>query len=415
MATFKAVVLKHQARNDATFSIKIRLTHNRKSKYINTNLTVTKDDMTKGFKLKSYFFIDETEKLIKKYRDICNKHALVLDNMTVEQVLELVTQSEKVDDFSIDIIEYGRKQIDILIKNGRNGNARTISVALNNLIKFVGKEKIDINEITAKFVKEWINWIDGARAKSLYPSGIRKLHNEAKKEFNIEELGIIKIPLSPFSAVKLPKIPKAKDTDIPVEKVRELFCLEDSNIYQKGTNRQNFARDMFMLSFCLWGTNAKDLYECTDFKNGRITYNRAKTKNRRDDSALISIKIEPEIMPLIEKYGDKTGKRVFCFYQMYENIDTFASAIVKGTKQLRQVIDVDYLIFYSARHSFATIARNDVKIDKYTVSQMLNHVDESMKVTDRYIRKDWTVFDEANRKLLDFVFEKPLPSTPIKV
>ena len=66
MATFKAVVLKHQMREDATFGIKIRLTHDRKSKYINTDLVVTKNDITKGFKLKNHFFIDKTEDIIKK-------------------------------------------------------------------------------------------------------------------------------------------------------------------------------------------------------------------------------------------------------------------------------------------------------------------------------------------------------------
>ncbi|MCL2041937.1 MAG: hypothetical protein FWG84_07880 [Bacteroidales bacterium] len=125
--------------------------------------------------------------------------------------------------------------------------------------------------------------------------------------------------------------------------------VSDSDI-KNVNNRYNFARDMFMLSFCLWGTNAKDLYECTDFQNGRITYNRAKTKDRRDDGAKISIKVEPEVMPLVAKYRDKT--------------------------------------------------------DKYTVHQMLNHVDGKMKITERYIRKDWTVFDKTNRKLLDYVFEK---------
>ena len=161
-----------------------------------------------------------------------------------------------------------------------------------------------------------------------------------------------------------------------------------------------------MLSFCLWGTNAKDLYECTEFKDGRITYNRAKTKDRRDDSALISVKVEPEIMPLVEKYRDKTGKRVFCFYQMYSDIGTFNTAIGKGLRKIREVIGVDYLIFYSARHSFATIARNNVGINKETVHEMLNHVDEKMKITDIYIEKDWSIFDVENRKLLDYVFEK---------
>jgi len=401
MASFKAEVYKHHVRRDGTYSIKIRIIHNRKKKYVDTGLVVTKDDVTKGFNLKNYFFIDETEKIIKKYRDICNKNAYAIKSMDVEQVFRLVTETERSEGGFIDIVDYGRKHVLKLRKNGQNKTADVYKTSLNSLVAFVGREQIDINQITAKLLRDWIDWISGARAKSQYPSAIRKLHNEAKREFNVEELGIIKIPLSPFSVVKLPKEPKPKDIDIPVEKVRELFALKDTDV-----RRYNFARDMFMLSFCLWGTNAKDLYECTEFRDGRLVYNRAKTKGRRDDAALISIKVEPEIMPLFEKYKDKTGKRVFCFYQMYADSGTFNAAIGKGLKRMRAVLDVDYLVFYSARHSFATILRNDVGIDQYTVHQMLNHVDGKMKITDRYIRKDWSVFDSANRKLLDYVFEK---------
>ena len=47
---------------------------------------VTKNDITKkGFKLKNHFFIDETEKMIMKYRDICNKNVLILKNYGSEQ------------------------------------------------------------------------------------------------------------------------------------------------------------------------------------------------------------------------------------------------------------------------------------------------------------------------------------------
>jgi integrase len=169
-----------------------------------------------------------------------------------------------------------------------------------------------------------------------------------------------------------------------------------------------------MLSFCLWGTNAVDLYECTDYKNGRITYDRTKTKSRRDDYANISIKVEPEILPLMEKYRDKTGERVFCFYQMYSDPHALNDAIGKGMRGiekkgmggLRQALDIDNLTFYTARHSFASIATNDVKINKYTVHEMLNHVIKELKITDIYVNKDWSPMDEANRKLLDFVFEK---------
>jgi len=70
MVCFKAEVYRHQVRRDGIYSIKRCVIHNRKKKYIATNLIVTKDDITKGFNLKNYFFIDKTEELIKKYRDI---------------------------------------------------------------------------------------------------------------------------------------------------------------------------------------------------------------------------------------------------------------------------------------------------------------------------------------------------------
>ena len=59
--------------------------------------------------------------------------------------------------------------------------------------------------------------------------------------------------------------------------------------------------------------------------------------------------------------------------------------------------------FYSARHSWATIAVNDVGIDKYVVHLALNHTDAATAITDTYIRKDFSVIDKANERVLDFV------------
>ena len=59
--------------------------------------------------------------------------------------------------------------------------------------------------------------------------------------------------------------------------------------------------------------------------------------------------------------------------------------------------------FYSARHSWATIARNELGIDKGTVSDALNHIDEDMAITDRYIKRDFANINKANRKVADYV------------
>jgi len=43
--------------------------------------------------------------------------------------------------------------------------------------------------------------------------------------------------------------------------------------------------------------------------------------------------------------------------------------------------------------------------DKYTVNDALCHVDKEMRVTDLYIKKDFSIINEANRKVVSFVFE----------
>ena len=57
------------------------------------------------------------------------------------------------------------------------------------------------------------------------------------------------------------------------------------------------------------------------------------------------------------------------------------------------------LTFYSARHTWATLAYS-AGIDKAIINDCLCHVDSSMRVTDLYIAKDWEVMWKANEKVL---------------
>lgn len=412
MATFKAEVYAHQKKADGTYNIKIRVTQNKRKKYLPTTYYVTKEDLTRSLKLKNQKYIDLTDQQIRKYRQICDRAGERLKDMTVEQVVELIT-SDNGEHFDLDIVAYARNHIKELYSTGHDGNARAYEVAINNLIKFVGREKISIHEITSRFVSDWIRWIaeqpaphkrkKGGRAQSLYPSLLRAVHNKAKAEFNDEDMGIIRIPYTPFKKVKLPKIPVSRKRALDIEHIRMIADLPYMEIMQPGKNRFNLAKDVFLLSFALVGMNAVDLYNCTDCKNGRITYHRTKTKNRRADGAEISIKIEPEIEALVNKYKDPDGKRVFGFYHWYSRMDSFNCALNYGLKKVGKAVGVDDLEFYAARHSWATIANNDAGVDKYTVHTSLNHVDDDMKVTDIYIKRSWDEIDNANRKVLDTV------------
>lgn len=412
MATFKAEVYAHQKKQDGTYNIKIRVIHNQKKKYIATTYYATREDLTRSLKLKNQHYIDETDELIKKYRRICDKVGERLKVMNVEQVVDLIN-SDTGDSFVLDIVEYTRKHVKHLRDTGHASNARTYEVAINNLIKFTGRSSINISEITVNFLNSWIGWINkqpapsnrvkGERAQSSYLSCLRAIHNRAKVEFNDEDMGLIRIPYSPFNKVKIPKAPVSRKRAISVDLLRRLAGLEYVMVMQQGNSRFNLAKDVFLMSFALIGMNAVDLYNCDAGKNGRITYQRTKTKNRRADKAEISIKIEPEIQPLIDKYKDPEGKRMFCFYHWYSSVDSFSAALNVGLKKIGKLIGVEDLEFYAARHSWATIASNEAGVDKYTVHSALNHVDERMKVTDIYIKKSWDPIDAANRKVLNYV------------
>lgn len=412
MATFKTVLLSHQMKKDGTINIKIRVTHNRKSKFIATTFFVTKNDLTRTFKLKNQYYIEECDKLILKYRSHCNKLGERLRNLDINRLIELLLQGDD-DHFELDFIEYGRSFANKLRKQGREGNAQTYDDALNNLVKFVGRDHILINEITGNFIRDWIEWIQnmparpgrkkGTRAASLYSSNVRALHNRIKDEYNDEDQGIIRVPLSPFSKIKLPKFVPSRKRALTADQIKAIFNLDDVAAPKNKVSRTNLSKDVFILSFGLIGMNAVDLFNCTEYKDGRITYERTKTKNRRTDRALISIKVEDEIKSLLDKYRDPAGERVFCFYHMYKSVSTFSAALNKGLKNVGERIGVENLEFYAARHSWATIAINDVEIDKFTVHTAMNHVDDTMKVTDIYIRKSWEPMDKANRNIFNYL------------
>jgi integrase len=163
-------------------------------------------------------------------------------------------------------------------------------------------------------------------------------------------------------------------------------------------NGEGFGRDVFMISFLLCGMNTKDIFNATVIKNGRIEYNRSKTRGKRSDEAFISIKIEPELIPLLNKYRDTSGKRVFLFHTIYKESRNFTQYANNSLKKI-----LPGKTTYYARHTWANTARNKCGVSKDIVSESLNHTTGN-NVTDTYLERNWSAIDEANRKVIDYYF-----------
>jgi integrase len=423
MATFNPVVSTYVKKNSGTRNVQILCTHvcNNKTlkKYIATNIFVTKDDTTRSGKVKNQEHKDTLNAMISTCVQRCNKYAHEIGNWSIERVVDLVIDviqgKNRGDDelFRLDIMEYGRA----LMKDSKS--YKNYNTAFNNLSDFLGRDRLDVNEVTSKLIRDWVEYIrtmpaqgvkkkrtKGNRAESLYVNSLKKVFLKAKEEFNDEDNMIIRIPFSPFAKVEVQKHKPLRKRAITVKQIRDLAKIAyQDDPASHGTSRFNLGKDVFLLSFGLIGMNSIDLFYCNELKAGRINYNRSKTKDRREDLAEFSVKVQPEILPLVEKYKDPTGERVFNFYKLYATPDSFNQALnsINGLKEIGKRIGEKDLQFYAARHTWATIATNDVGLDKYLVHDCLNHVDEKMKSTDRYIKKDWKRIDRANRQVLDFV------------
>ena len=422
MLTIKAEIKRSELKVDGTYNVKIRFTLDRKVKRLSTNLFVTQQDLTKSLKFKEDTSIKrEIDRLVLYYREQCLKLQLDQNHYSLDEIIEFLN-GEQEKQQTIDFIKFSREWIASTTIKG----APNYTTAINALVRFVGKEELDINLITLDFLEQFKAFLIGerdARTKklmqqgkrvtsnrtlSLYLVSIKKLFNEAKRKFNKKDKNLILIPNSPFEDFKIPKQEATRKRAIPADIIKKVWKLpyKDMQKGYKSTCRYNLAKDCFILSFCLIGINSADLYNATKMRGNTIIYNRTKTKARRLDGAKMMVDIPKIVQPLIDKYKDSTGKRLFNFYQYYGDEKTFNKAINSGLKEIGSILEVDDLEYYAARHSWATIALNKVGIDKYIVHAALNHIDDSMKVTDIYIERDFVNENKANAKVVKYVFGK---------
>lgn len=422
MLTIKAEIKKSELKVDGTYNVKIRFTLDRKVKRLSTNLFITSKDLTKSLKFKEDTSIKRAiDRLVLYYREQCFKLQLDQNHYSLDEIIEFLN-GEQEKQQTIDFIKFSREWIASTTIKG----APNYTTAINALVRFIGKEELDINLITLDFLESFKAFLNkereirtkrlmqqgkrvpSNRSLSLYLISIKKLFNEAKKKYNKKEKNLILIPNSPFMELEIPKQEATRKRAISADIIKKLWKLpyKDMKKDYKSTCHYNLAKDCFILSFCLMGINSADLYNATEMEGYTIVYNRTKTKDRRLDKAQMKVDIPRLILPLVEKYKDKTGKRLFNFYQYYADEKDFNKAINYGLKEICTILEIDDLEYYAARHSWATIALNKAGIDKYIVHAALNHIDDAMKVTDIYIERDFVNENKANTKVAKYVFGK---------
>lgn len=390
MATVKYEIGK--PKRDGLRKVNIIVCHAGGRKRIPTNIYLSPLDITRSGNISNKDKKHLIEDIIEKYRDrIYNSEREFTGvPMTVDELVSRITGKK---DSELDFFAFAEQWISRSRLKYIEGHKAT----LNSLEKFIGQRKLPFSEITYDFLTRYCNSLsDMQRAPSKHLGNIRQLFKEARLTYNTETQTLI--PNQPFERFKVPKDRAANiERDIDAGTLRKIIAYN-------GTGLAGLARDCYVLSFFLIGMNSADMYAATEFRDGKICYKRQKTRTRRDDEAYIEVEVIKEILPLLKKYRGKS--HVFSFSTKYVSAHNFNKALNNGLRKVCKQLGIREVSFYSARHSWATIARNDLGIDKGTISDALNHIDEGMNITDRYIKKDFSNINKANRKVADYVFEK---------
>lgn len=413
MATFGIKVFKHHEKRDGTFNVKIRITHERRSVYIDTNHFVTAKMLTKNFQLKDPLILKDLYGILEDYRSAISRlggKGVYMTTGDIKDFLEKRTHR-------VDFLEFCKMHIGSLVANGRNKTAAGFKTIHYALTDFLRGQHLSAEEITPHFLLSFERFLRMPRkitrlnqfkkevtqlSSGLSDAGIhnymhdfRTIFNAASAFYNRPSLGIIPIPFNPFKEYKLPELSETRKRNLSIAQLQEFIKYKAP---LKG--RVRLAYDLFLLSFYMCGMNAVDFYNC-GFKisNGRLEYQRSKTKGKRKDSAFISINIPELAMPLVEQYKDQLHKE-------YSEIGNLNKALNKGLKTIGQSIGVADLSFYWARHTFGNLARNKCRRSKDDVALALNHVDHGRKTTDIYLEKDWAIVDEVQEAVLALLKER---------
>ena len=273
---------------------------------------------------------------------------------------------------------------------------RIYTQTYKRMLEYAGErlKELAFEDITKEWLISFDNYLapqsPSRNARNIHLRNIRAVFNEAIDD----EI----TTFYPFRRMHIRNVATRK-RNLKVEDLRKLFnfpCEAHAVQYL----------DMFKLMFMLIGINTIDLCHLKKIDSeGRVTYYRAKT-NR-----LYSIKVEPEALEIINKYsGEKWLLNILDRYKDYIDYNKRINRALKkigpvkrsglGGKKDYEPLFPD-ISTYWARHSWATIAAS-LDIPRDTIAHALGHGNNT--ITDIYIDFDERKIDEANRRVIDWVF-----------
>lgn len=393
-ASVSVLLDKRTARKNGTFPLKLYIYYESTNKKYGIKISLTEDEWDKlnGKKLKQES-LQNIKKIIDaeigKATDIINKlgnefSIELFDSLYLDKPIDKKNLSDKNILYNL-YIEF----IKDLRDEDRIGNAEAYETAMKSIKKF--SPNLPLNKLTPKFLREYEKWMlengKSITTVGIYLRTLRTIANIAKTKKYLND------ETYPFG------LKSKKKYEIPIgENIKKALPTEDLRKIINAkfkTKEGEFARDLWLFSLYCNGMNMVDIYSLkySNIQDEFIYFNRIKTARTKKRKSSISVFISEPVAKIIKVWGNKDKNPDNYIFNVFNNSmtpeDKFKerhnkTRCINGyMKRLSKKLKLNSkLTTYVARHSWATISKND-GVSVAEISEGLGH--SSLETTKHYL------------------------------
>ena len=398
MATIK-VKLRPSSVVGRAGTIFYQVTHRRATQQITTNIRLQPNEWDAMNEQISTSFADRSLIQNRIDSDISLLKRIVkdLENSGVNYSVSDIIKRYKSPECHVLVLDFMQNQIRLLRNANRLGTALNYEKTMKNFAEFLGGVNLPFSAMTEQLIADYNAFLVQRgmvrNSISFYMRIMRAVYNKAVRQKLVEQS-------HPFTEVYT-GIDRTRKRAVSESVISQLYKLK----LPEGTPL-SLARDIFIFSYCTRGMAFVDIayLKKENIQNGVICYARRKT------GQLLSVRIEPSIQRIIDRYSSALSPYVFPILTSTETKEAYEEYLVainnhnRLLRRLSKMLPAGCkLTSYTSRHSWATAARNH-NVPISVISAGMGHTSE--QTTQIYLTMlENSVIDNANQGLIRSLLE----------
>ena len=403
MASIKILLWKHDKKKNNTFPLAIRITKNRKTRYVFTGEYILEKDWNEkeGLVKKSHPNSARLNNFLQK--KLSEAHSIALDvettdkSKTVKSIKKKIVNDNNADFFAIADIYLKNLEERKKFNQSNNDNGR-----LEIFKTYLGKEHLDFMDLDVTVLDKFKTYLiyklkRSERTVANYMILIRTIYNMAIAQ------GITDKNNYPFGRGKYQiKIPESEKIGLNREEIQLLETVEGI------TPAQQHALNIWLFSFYFAGIRVGDVLKLkwSDFKDNRLYYRMGKNKK------LVSLKVPQKAQAIMNIYiKDKKKKTDFVFPNLKGvnlkdekalgiRVKTITRNLNRRLAMIAEQLEIDKkLSMHIARHSFGNIAGDTIPIQMLQKLYRHSSITTTINYQQNFMHKET---DDALDKVIGF-------------